>query len=233
MSNLTIEPPPKQEGLGCFGKGCLLFCAFFVLLLIFFVIGLYFGTKPKEIPKVVVTEQQQNEVKARWDEFEAASQNEQIETPATPAPVSTPAAAAAEETPIPTATPINPNRIELTASDINALISRGRHTRGHGFVSIDDDVAHVQINVPLDKMGFRGRSINGSFAVRSSSDHSPRNLQISQVSFAGMPDAMVNSLIGAYPVQGYVDDFVNKYGITSATIANGKLILETRGPIPR
>ena len=57
-----------------------------------------------------------------------------------------------------------------------------------------------------------------------------RNLQISEVSFAGVPDAMVNSIRAAYPIQGYMDDFVSQHGITSCTIENGRVILETTGP---
>lgn len=216
--------------MGCLGKGCLLIIAFLVLLLFAFVIGFYVGTKPKEIPQVQTSEAEQNEVRARWDEFETASRNEQI--------MSAPEPSIAATTPAPDATPVvaaatpSGNRIELSASDINQLIARGRHTRNKAFVSIDNDVAHVQMTVPLEKLGFKGRSLNGGFAVRSSPDHSPRNLQISDVSFAGVPDAMLNTIIGAYPVQSYVDEFVTTHGITSCTIANGKVILETSGGRP-
>ena len=224
MSNF-IEPPPKEKGMGCLGKGCLILIAFVVLLIIAFVIGFYVGTKPKPIPEVQTSEQEQNAVRARWEEFDAASRNDQAVSPSTPAPSSadttqteaTPAAATG-------------NRIELTAADVNQLIARGRHTRGKAFVSIENDVARVQLQVPLDKLGFKGRNLNGSFAVRSSPDHSPRNLQISEVSFAGVPDAMVNSIRSAYPIQGYMDDFVSQHGITSCTIENGRVILETTGP---
>jgi len=228
MSNF-IEPPPQEKKMGCLGKGCLLIIAFLVLLIISFVIGFYVGTKPKPIPQVQTSEEQQNAVRARWDEFEAASRNEQAVNLSTPEPLN-PDAASADTTPAPAPTAASANRIELTAADVNQLISRGRHTRGKAFVSIDNDVAHVQLQVPLEKFGFKGRSLNGSFAVRSSPDHSPRNLQISDVSFAGVPDAMLNSIRAAYPIQGYVDDFVNQHGITSCTIENGRVILETSGP---
>ena len=68
-----IEPPPKRKGMGCLGKGCLLIIVFLVLLAVAFVIGFYVGTKPKEIPQVQTSEDEQNAVRARWDEFEAAS----------------------------------------------------------------------------------------------------------------------------------------------------------------
>jgi hypothetical protein len=224
-----IEPPPKRKGMGCFGKGCLLIIVFLVLLVVAFVIGFYTGTKPKEIPQVQISEDEQNAVRARWDEFEAGTPTEQVITPVpTPAPVSeeTPPP---EVAPSPVATPPSPNRIELTASDINALISRGRRTRGKAFVSIDNDVARVQVNIPLEKLGFRGRSLNAEFAVRPSPDHSPRNLEITKVSMSGVPDAVMNTLLGSHSVQGYVDEFASEHGITSFTIENNKVILEKSG----
>ncbi|HZJ38892.1 MAG TPA: hypothetical protein VFD18_06935 [Chthoniobacterales bacterium] len=223
-----IEPPPKQKGMGCLGKGCVLIIAFLLLLAIAFVIGVYVGTKPKPLPQVQATEEEQNAVRARWDEFDAASRNEPpIASPApqlSPTPDVTPVA---EEIPSPAPTPPSPNRIELTAADINALISRGRHTRGRGYVSIENDVAHVQVTLPLDKIGFRGRYLNGSFDVHAPPDRNPRNLQIRSIS--GLPDGVVNSLLGTQSVQSHVDEFVTEHGITSFTIENNRVILETNG----
>jgi hypothetical protein len=221
-----IEPPPKQKKMGCLGKGCLLLIAFLILLAIAFVIGFYVGTKPREIPQVQVSEDEQNAVRARWDEFAAASRTEPVAAPeVSPVPDVTPAP---DVTPTPAPTPSS-NRIELTASDINALIARGRKTRGKAFVSIDNDVARVQVTIPLDKVGFRGRYLNGDFAVRASPDHNPRNLQITQMSMTGVPDGVVNSLLGSHTVNGYVDEYATQYGITSFTIENNKVILETNG----
>jgi hypothetical protein len=73
-----IEPPPKEKGMGCLGKGCLLIIVFLLLLVIAFVIGFYVGTKPREIPQVQTSQDEQNAVRARWDEFEAAGRNEQV-----------------------------------------------------------------------------------------------------------------------------------------------------------
>ena len=222
-----IEPPPKPKGMGCLGKGCLLIIIFLLLLAIAFIIGFYVGTKPKEIPQVQTSEDEQNAVHARWDEFEAASKQE---TPPV-APAVSPNAdtpPAPEATPTPAATP-SPNRIELTANDINQLIARSRKTRGKAFVSIENDVARVQVTVPLDKVGFRGRSLNGSFAVRAPADRNPRNLQISEMSFTGVPDGVLSTLLGSHSTQSYVDDFASEHGITSFTIENNKVILETSG----
>ncbi len=77
------------------------------------------------------------------------------------------------------------------------------------------------------KLGFAGRSLNGEFAVSPSPDRNPRNLQVSQVSMSGLPDGMVESLLGSRSVQSYVDEFASEHGITSFTIENNKVILET------
>lgn len=224
-----IEPPPKRKGMGCFGKGCLLIIVFLILLVVAFVIGFYTGTKPKEIPQVQTTEDEQNAVSARWEEFEAGSQSEQVLTPVPTPPPASEETPPPEMAPIPVATPPSPHRIELTASDINALIARGRRTRGKAYVSIDNDVARVQITIPLEKLGFRGRSLNAELAVRPSPDRSPRNLQITKVSLTGVPDAVLNTLLGTHTAQGYVDEFVAEHGITSFTIENNKVILEKSG----
>lgn len=225
-----IEPPPKRKGMGCFGKGCLLIIVFLVLLVVAFVIGFYTGTKPKEIPQVQTTEDEQNAVRARWEEFDAGSQPETIPVPAPTPPPASEETPPPEAAPSPIETPPSPNRIELTASDINALIARGRHTRGRGFVSIDNNVARVQITYPLDKVpGFRGRYLNAELAVRPSPDRNPRNLQITQLSLMGIPEGVLNRLMGSHSAQGYINEFASEHGITSFTIENNKVILEKSG----
>lgn len=222
-----IEPPPKRKGMGCLGKGCLLIIVFLILLAVAFVIGFYVGTKPKEIPQVQTSEDEQAAVRARWDEFETADRSE---PPAIPTPSPAPEEAPPPEVaPAPIPTPPSPNRIELTASDINALISSSRKARGKGFVAIDNNVARVQITYPLEKLGLSGRYLNAELAVRPSPDRNPRNLQITQISLLGIPEGMVNRLMGSHSAQSYVDDFVSKHGITSFTIENNKVILEKSG----
>jgi hypothetical protein len=222
-----IEPPPKRKGMGCFGKGCLLIIIFLILLAVAFVIGVYVGTKPKEIPQVQTSEDEQNAVRARWDEFEAARRNE-VMSPE-PAPSVPESAPTPDVAPPPIATPPSPNRIELTANDINQLISASRKARGKAFVSIDNDVARVQLTIPLEKVGFRGRYLNGEFAVRASPDRNPRNLQITKVSLTGVPDAVLNTLLGSHSLHSYVDEFASQHGVTSLTIENNKVILEKSG----
>jgi hypothetical protein len=221
-----IEPPPKRKGMGCVGKGCLLIIVFLILLVVAFIVGVYVGTKPKEIPQVQTSVDEQNAVASRWEEFEAGNRSEPavsaMPVPASPAPDETPAP---EVTPVPE-TPPPANRIELTANDINSLIASSRKARGKGFVSIDNNVARVQVTYPLDKIGLRGRYLNAEFAVRPSPDRNPRNLQITKVSLTGVPDAVLNSLLGARSMHSYVDEFASEHGIATFTIENNKVILE-------
>jgi len=227
MTNTSwIEPPPRRKGMGCLGKGCLLIIVFLILLAVAFVCGVYWGTKPKELPQVQVTEEEQAAVRARWDEFESPSEP----PPAIPTP--SPASEEApppEAPPAPVPTPPSPNRIELTAADINALISSSSKARGKGFVSIDNNIARVQISYPLDKVGFRGRNLNAQIEVRPPPDRNPRNLQINQVSLMGIPEGMLNTIMGSHSAQSYVDEFVSKHGVTSFTIENNRVILEKSG----
>src|SRR3954466_12798248 len=101
--NGWIEPPPPQRGMGCLGRGCLIFAAFILLLAAAFAGGTflavrylrtsYFVTAPAALPSSNATEEEREAARAKWREFERASR---AHTPA---------------------------RVELTANELNALIS--------------------------------------------------------------------------------------------------------------
>ncbi len=217
-----IEPPPRQKGMGCFGKGCLTIGIFLVLLIAAFFIGGYAGvryvvtsTEPRELPKAEVSEAEQQSVKNRWEEFKANGQNPPPETVIANAP---------PDAPVPTP---SANRIELTASDINQLIAGNRKTSGKAFVSIENNVAHVQVSIPLEKVGFNGRYLNGEFTVRSSPDRNPRNLQVTQMSLGGMPEGVLKALLGTKSLHSYLDEFATQYAVTSLVIEDNKVSMET------
>jgi hypothetical protein len=226
-----IEPPPKQKGMGCLGKGCLLFAIFLILLGAAFLIGGYTGVRyvvtsktPRELPQVESSEAEQQAVRQHWDEFEAASRAPQTVQPTPAGEQPTPSA---EQ---PTPTPASPNTIELTAGDINQLIAASRNLHGKAFVSIDNDVAHVQVSIPLEKFGFRGRYFNGDIAVRASPDGNPRNLQITPMSSSAMSDQFLKALLGPRSVRSYVEEFANEHGVSRVTIENSKVVLEANSP---
>lgn len=219
-----IEPPPKKKGMGCLGKGCVLSIVLLVLLgAALFVVGrVVTSRKPRAIPHVETSEAEQQAVLDRWDEFKAVSRDKQETVPPSPAP---------DETPVPAATP-SPNRIVLTADDINQLIARGRKTRGKAFVAIDNNIARLQVSIPLEKLGFRGRYLNGEFTVHASPDRDPRNLQIAKISLSGVdvPQTALQTLLGPRSLRSYIDKYAREYDVSTLTIEDNKVIIETSRP---
>ena len=225
-----IEPPPKQRRTGCLGKGCVTLVVFLILLAVAFFIGGYVGvryvvtsTTPKEIPHIETSEAEQVAVKQRWEDFKAAPRTVAAET-VTPADGTTPEAA-------PTPTPAT-NRIELSAADINQLIAGSRKLSGKAFVSIENNVARVQVSVPLEKAGFRGRFLNGELEVRAAPDRNPRNVQITEVSLGGVSDKVLNALLGFRSLRSYSDQYATEYDIKTFAIEDNKVIIENGKPVP-
>ena len=225
-----IEPPPKQRRTGCLGKGCVTLVVFLILLAVAFFIGGYVGvryvvtsTTPKEIPHIETTEADQAAVKQRWEDFKAAPRTVAPET-VTPADGTTPETA-------PTPTPAT-NRIELSAADINQLIAGSRKLTGKAFVSIENNVARVQVSVPLEKAGFRGRFLNGELEVRAAPDRNPRNVQITEVSLGGVSDKVLNALLGFRSLRSYSDQYATEYDIKTFAIEDNKVIIENGKPVP-
>ena len=229
MPPTWIEPPPKARRSGCLGKGCLMLVIFLVLLAVAFFVGGYVGvryvvttTEPKEIPQVESSEAEQATVMQRWDEFQSGPRTPPAEVTNTP----TDATTTTEVVPSPTP---STNRIELTASDINQLIAGSRKLRGKAFVSIENNVGRVQVSVPMEKMGFRGRFLNGELQVRSAPDRNPRNIEITEVSLGGFSDKILNTLLGFRSLRSYADEYATQYDIKSFAIEDNKVIIENGG----
>ena len=168
---------------------------FVILLGVAFFVGGYVGVRyvvtsdqPKQIPEVETSEADQAAVKQRWEEFKAGPKTSSAEAATTPADGTTTTEGA---TPTPSS-----NHIELSATDINQLIAGSKKLRGKAFVSIENNVARVQVSVPLEKAGFKGRFLNGELQVRSAPDRNPRNIEITEVSVGGVSDKILNSLLG-------------------------------------
>jgi hypothetical protein len=230
----VLEPPPQpKRGLGCcLGKGCLILVIFFLLLTVTFIVGGYIGarrvftsTAPRQLPQVPTSESQQQAILQRWDEFENTVRNRN----AAPAPnESTPPAATAKP-------PAENPTIEFTAGDINQLIAANRKSRGKAFVSIANSVGHVQVSIPISKLGFSGRYLNADFDVRSSPDGDPRKIQVTTASLRGakVADAAFNSVLGFRTLRGYLDGYINEYSseyeVSKFRIVGDRVILEARG----
>lgn len=204
---------------------------FFILLAVAFFVGGYFGvryvvssTTPKEIPQIETTDAEQLAVRNRWEEFKVGPRTAPMDT--TMATTTTTETAAAP-TPAPST-----NRIELSASDINQLIAGSRKLRGKAFVAIENNVARVQVSVPLEKVGFRGRFLNGEFQVRSAPDRNPRNIEITEVSLGGVSEKALNALLGFRSLRSYADQYATEYDIRSLAIEDNKVIIENGRSIP-
>src|ERR1043166_3880637 len=208
------EPPPKTRKTGCLGKGCMMIVVFVILLGVAFFVGGYVGvryvvtsTDPKPIPQAEPSEADQAAVKQRWDEFVTGPRSVPAETATPAADGTTPTT---EATPAPAI-----NRIELSASDINQLIAGNRKLAGKAFVSIENNVARVQVSVPMEKMGFRGRFLNGELQVKSALDRNPRNIEITEVALGGFSDRILNTLLGFRSLRSYADEYATQYDIRS------------------
>jgi hypothetical protein len=204
--NTWVEAPPPKRGMGCLGKGCLILIGLALLLAAAFVIGSYVGVryvitspKPRDIPVVEPAEPVQQEARARWDQFEESSRSEQ------------------------------PAHIEYSADEINQLIAANRKARGKAFVRIENNVGHVQVSIPLEKVGFRGRFLNGEFEVRAAANRDPRGLRVSNISLSGVdvPERALNALIGGRSLASYIDQYSSEYQVTGFAIEDNKVILET------
>ncbi len=213
MTNQTwIEPPPPQKGMGCFAKGCLILISFFVLLGIAFVGGTYlamryfrseyFSTTQVQLPTAAASEQAQAAARARWDVFERAARAHQ------------------------------PARIELTADDLNALIASEPELRGRAHVSIEENVGHLRVSMPLDGVKWlRGHFLNAECTVQSGANGDPAEARITGIIVNGRPvgDDVVRWQYRSWSLHRYISDWSNDNNLERFEIGNGKVILQTKG----
>jgi hypothetical protein len=222
-----FEPPPEQrKGIGCFGKGCLILLVSLLLLAaVFFGVGYVSvryavtGSAPRELPVVVTSETEEQAVQQRWENFKSATRDRE---PATEVVDAAQARTDAAQT-------RTPPRIEFSASDINQLIAANRNSRGKAFVSIENNVGHVQVSIPLEKVGFPGRYLNGNFDVTASPDGDPWKIHVTKTSLSGVdvPEKMLNLLLGVRSLRGYIDQYAGEYDVSKVYIIDNKAVLET------
>ncbi len=207
-----IEPPPPQRGMGCFAKGCLILIAFFVLLGVAFIAGSYFAVSylrgqyfPKtriELPAQPGSEEEQERVRADWVSFERHARAHE------------------------------PARIELTGDEINSLIASKPELRGKAYVTIEKNVAHLQVSVPLDGVRWLGgHYLNGQCTVQSSVIGDPHDVRVTNIVVNGRPVAeeAMRWQYGPWSLRGYLSEWTKKNNLKTFEIRDGKVILETKG----
>jgi hypothetical protein len=230
--NAPFESQPKR-GRGCFAKGCL---TLIVLALLFVAVGIggslwvrnrYISDKPVAIPQTAVPAETNTAVEPTQPSLAPPS--------ATSAPVRQrldeikQAARAHERT-----------RIELTASDINALIASNPRSSGTAFVRIDGNLMQVQVSIPLERLdarlrdafGLGDRYLNGSVTIVAPPGTNASNVQLSGVTINGhsFPANLLDlGLPGGRTVRSYAMKYASRYGITDGEIRDGKVILHTSG----
>ncbi|HXY60435.1 MAG TPA: hypothetical protein VEH26_02390 [Chthoniobacterales bacterium] len=209
-SSSWIEPPPPQRGLGCFAKGCLILCVFFILLGLAFVAGTYYAAKfvrseyfsseHERLPISQATVEEETAAHERWDAFEKAARAHE------------------------------PARIEMTADDLNAVIASDRKLRGDAYVTIEDNSARLQVSIPVGTSWWlRGRYINAQCTIESAPSGKPEDARITSIVVNGRPvgEEFLTWQYGSWSFKRYVTDWTGETNLKRFEIADGKVILET------
>jgi hypothetical protein len=231
--NALIEPPPKR-GTGCLGKGCLTLIVLAILLVVIGAGGtfwsvrhVYLSDKPVLIP-------------------EAAAPTEA--SAATPGETSAPALVQRSDevrerldTMKKAARAHEPSELELTATDINALIAANRKSSGTASVGINDTALQAQFSIPLERLdlpfrnglGLGDRYLNATVTITAPPGTNASSVQLSEVTLNGhtIPAGLLDWQLPGVgkSLRTYVIKYANQYGVTGGEIRDGKVILHTSG----
>jgi hypothetical protein len=219
--NTWVEAPPRQKGLGCFARGCLILLVFAIVLAIACCAGVYWGfqrhsaivhgvywlakthsiaAEAAPVPEFTGSDTQIQSVRERWQDFEQKTRAGQ------------------------------PTEIELTADDINALIAANRDARGKVFVSIDGNQLRLQASVPLGEvLGRPGYYFNGDVSVEFKGAESLDNPQLNRIIVNGeqVPRDLLSWKYRSRRLHEYLADYRNSYDIGTIEVRDGKLILRS------
>ena len=219
--NTWVEAPPRR-GLGCFGRGCLIFLVFVIVLAIACFAGMYWGLHrhsalfygsywlaktrslaeaPSPLPEFSGSDQQIQRVQERWQNFEQKTRAGQ------------------------------PAEIELNADDVNALIATTEGIRGKLFVSIDGDQLRLQTSLPIGEfLGRSGYYFNGEVLLQLEGAQPPDSPRFNKLTINGeqVPTDFLDWKYRSRHLRDYVIDQRNAYDIGTIEIRDGKLILRSR-----
>ncbi|HEY0725487.1 MAG TPA: hypothetical protein VGD41_16115 [Pyrinomonadaceae bacterium] len=239
MNPVNTPPPPEKGGLGCLGKGCLTGVGLVIFLAIAFVGGTYWAvhhlrqkysaSEPLTLPEVSESDL-------------VASEPTAVPVPAAPASAPT-APTAPPQAPVPIqkrwktfekAKNRNENaNIVLTASEINALLSANNKTRGKGFVWIENNLGHIRVSIPLNKVYLmEGRYLTGEATVEPSPDGNPMSARITNIVINGepVPDSVLDRrLFGWSSMRMQINKWLSDERITSFRIEDNRVIGQKQG----
>ncbi len=222
-------PPPKQGGLGCFGKGCLVLVLVAALVLLACGVGGYFffsrgliASRPAPLPVEELSPEALNAVQERVDQFQASA--------ATAPPPPTPTESVAPgETPPPPSPPPPQRQLVLSAAEINGLIAANPKSRGHAFVALSGHSANVQMSIPSTKVsGFPPGYLNGNFIITTNGPTPVSALQVSKIQANGwpVPSSVLSLNYRGRPIMSYALDAIAPYHVNTAEIRDGNVYLQ-------
>jgi hypothetical protein len=257
--NTETPLPPQRSSSGCLGKGCIIFIAFVSLLILAFAGGTFWALKrlqntystttPATFPELTTGWQQSTGDDLEPDTVAPDEAYDIREAPQTAQPRRSRETVAAlqsrwrafEEA----ADRHQKARIELTDEDINTLFANDPKLRGKAQVSIQENVGHVRVSIPLTDLlgrnadgwagsllGVQGRYFNGSATVRPSPDGDPTKAQISNISVAdqSVPDTFLDQRFFGFPsVRTLMTDWLEDQAIERFQIRGNQVMAETRG----
>jgi len=221
MNGWVDAPPPRRSG-GCLLRGCLILVVFAIVLGIACFAGVWWGmyrssaifhglywlTKaqalgqsPVSVPQFTASDAQIQSVYERCEDFEQKARAGQ------------------------------PAELELTADDVNALISTNHDLRGKIFVSINGDQLRCQASVPLGEfIGRSGYYFNGDITGELKTTESLENLQLSAITVNGeaLPPDLLKWKFRSKRLRDYLVDYRNGSGVAAIQVKDGKLILRSR-----
>jgi hypothetical protein len=224
-------PPPRQSGLGCMGKGCLVLAALGVLALLIAALCWYLfssgGSKPTALPVQELPPEQMADVQQRINQFEATPSTPSYTPPPTTAPAGPNEAG---QTPPPAGTPAadTGRQLILSAAEINGLISANPKSRGHAFVSLSGNTATVQVSIPSAKVpGLPGDYLNGSFTITTDGPTPISALQVSkiQANRLPVPSGVLSMSYRGNTLLGYAMEAAAPYNVSTAEIRDGVVVL--------
>jgi hypothetical protein len=217
-------PPPKRDGLGCFGKSCLAIVIIGLLFLLVLGIGSYSffsrGSKPAPLPVEDLAPEALSSVRQRVEQFQSnaplpsPSPVETVEPGETPAP--TPAAQSAER------------QLVVSAAEINGMISANPKSRGHAYVTLNGHTATVQISIPSDKVpNFPRGYLNGSFAITTDGPTPISALQVSKIQANGfpVPSGVLSMSYRGQTILGIALEAIAPYNVSTAEVRDGSVYL--------
>jgi hypothetical protein len=183
------------------------------------------GSKPIALPVKELPAAELANVEERVDQFETMPPA----PPPSPIPTAAPTTATPDLTPAPGPATSAPQRqLVLTADEINGLISANRKSRGHAYVSLSGNTAHVQISISSDKVpGFPRGYLNGSFTITTNGPTPLGALRASKIQANGlpMPSSVLTMSYRGRPILSYAMDAAAPYNVSTVEIRDGAVIL--------